>query len=542
MERSANSGYKKRRRGLFGRSSERRNQSGNHAGADEGTLRAPHLGIGRRHIFAEYGLPPGAILTVKDPRRGVKNRAAETEVSRSARAMVPDASDLASAETVRPTQATTASAAETSQSAQALPPEILDSSEAGIPPVSGKTDFDVFDLPPKLAQALRQAGFVRCAEVQRKILPQSLVARDVLVQAGCGSGRGLALAISMFARRLKRLSAEGPQPGRPWALILADEEGRAAHLEAIIRRLASFMSFQILNLSLGREDVLSSMKKRVDVVIGIPETVIDLLEHNSLDPSRIEFLGIDGVDQMLSQGLAPALRYIAKDMPRKASRQTLLLSSVVDRGTVRLAEDLAYRPIRVLIDPQKAALDTVIHTSYLAADDEKTRVLGNLIMTQSLEQVLLFVNRPADAVQLAQALQQAGLHCGFLREDMSAADVQQELVDFQEGRKPVLATTDKLSRDLRIENVRHLIHYNLPGDPALYAARVLRIAEDDAPGRSICFACREDGARIPAIEKMLGRELESVALPEFLLAPLPRDAKESKVWACGQAEEESEFF
>ncbi len=106
----------------------------------------------------------------------------------------------------------------------------------------------------------------------------------------------------------------------------------------------------------------------------------------------------------------------------------------------------------------------------------------------------------------------------------------------------ILTTTDKLSRDLRTGNVRHLIHYNLPGDPALYAERVLRIAEDDAPGRSICFACREDGARIPAMEKTLGRELESVALPEFLLAPLPRDAKGSKVGACRQAEEESEIF
>jgi ATP-dependent RNA helicase RhlB len=396
-----------------------------------------------------------------------------------------------------------------------------DISQFPVEAVEGKTRFHDLRLPNSIMHAIADLGFQYCTPIQAEILPETLRERDASGQAQTGTGKTAAFLIAIFTHLLRKRSREKRHPGTPRALILAPTRELALQITKDALALSIYTPLKIATVYGGmdyQKQKRQFSEKAVDVLVATPGRLLDFFKQKVLILDKVEILVIDEADRMLDMGFIPDVRKIVLSTPPKEKRQTLFFSATLTDDVQRLSYSWTRDPVKVEIEPEQVAAETVEQVIYTVTAKEKSALLYNIIQRQNLYRVIVFCNRRDETRKVADLFYRYNINCAVLSGDVPQKKRLRTLEDFKEGKIRVLVATDVAGRGL----------HTLPFDPEDYVHRIGRTGRAGATGTSISFACEDDAFQIPKIQEFLGQELRCIQPEEEWLQLPPPVRKQTR--------------
>ncbi|MCF8039905.1 MAG: DEAD/DEAH box helicase [Desulfohalobiaceae bacterium] len=402
--------------------------------------------------------------------------------------------------------------------------------EAGSPsgeitPDETKTSFHDLDLPDSLLQAIQDLGFTHCTPIQAEILPEALQGRDAFGRAQTGTGKTAAFLITVITRMLQNPIQGKRKPGTPRVLIIAPTRELVLQISEEARQLIRYSDITLVSIFGGmdyrkQKELLAG--KPVDIMVATPGRLLDFSRRRDLYLGRVEMLILDEADRMLDMGFIPDVRKIIHSTPHKDKRQTMLYSATLTAAITRLAASWTKDPLRVEIDPEQVAVDSVEQIVYIVTENDKFALLYNIIVCQNLNRLIIFCNQKDQVNRLAEQLNRYGIQCSVLSGDIPQRMRIERLERFKAGKIRVLVATDVAARGIHIEGMDHVINFRLPHDPEDYIHRIGRTGRAGAVGTAISFADEEDAFYLPGIEDLIERKIDCIQpKDEWLVLPEP---------------------
>jgi len=400
------------------------------------------------------------------------------------------------------------------------PKPTWDISQYHIEPQEGKTRFHDLNLPLELMRGIAELGYEYCSPIQAQTLPYTLDGYDAIGKAQTGTGKTAAFLITVITDLLRKPIEGSRYVGEPRALVIAPTRELVQQIGEDAKNLCKYTGLNVVTL-IGGVDYEKQTKQLdagvVDIVVATPGRLMDFHERNKIYLDMVEIMVIDEADRMLDMGFIPQVKRIISHTPKKSYRQTLLFSATFTEDILNLSERWTHDPIRVEIEPDRVAADTVEQVVYIVSADEKFSILKKIAAGDDVESVIIFANRRDETRRLYERLQKAGFKVGILSGDVPQQKRSRTLELFKQGALKVLVATDVAGRGIHIDGISHVVNYTLPEDPEDYVHRIGRTGRAGASGKSISFACEDDAFLLPNIEALLGRKLNAVLPPEDLL-------------------------
>jgi len=394
------------------------------------------------------------------------------------------------------------------------------------------TSFNEFDLPEVLMRAISDMGFANCTPIQAEILPSTLKGRDAFGRAQTGTGKTAAFLISILTYLLNNPVHQKRKSGTPRVLILAPTRELVVQISEEAGQLAKYSRINIFPIFGGMDFQQQKNKltrRPVDIIVATPGRLLDFSRRRLLMLKKVEVLVIDEADRMLDMGFIPDVRKIIYATPRKDSRQTMLFSATLTEAITRMATNWTSNPVQVAIEPEQVAVDSVDQIVYIVTSQNKFALLYNIIAQQNLDRVLVFCNRKDVGSRLADKMKRYDLKCEILTGDVPQQKRSRRLEDFKSGKIRVLVATDVMARGIHVDDMDHVINFNLPQDPEDYVHRIGRTGRAGSVGTSISFADEMESFYLPDIEDFMDRPLPCIHPdPDWLVMPAPPAAEKKR--------------
>ena len=389
-----------------------------------------------------------------------------------------------------------------------------------VPEEEGKIRFHDLGLCDEIMHGIADLGFQYCSPIQGQVLPFTLRGHDAIGKAQTGTGKTAAFLITIFNDLLENPVEEERFIGEPRALVIAPTRELVVQIGADAEELGRHTGLRTVTL-IGGMDYQKQLNRIgneiVDLVVATPGRLIDFMTRRDLFLDRVEVLVLDEADRMLDMGFIPQVKRIVRATPPKEFRQTLLFSATFTQDIINLSSQWTSDPVKVEIEPDSVATDTVDQKIYLASSEERFRILTNLLRSEDATSIIVFANRRDQVRRLHERLQRAGIRCGILSGEIAQARRSKTLEQFKKGEITVLVATDVAGRGLHVDGVSHVVNYNLPEDPEDYVHRIGRTGRAGASGISISFASEDDAFLLPDLETLLGEKLTCTHPPAELL-------------------------
>ncbi len=399
-----------------------------------------------------------------------------------------------------------------------------------VEPKEGETRFHDLGLPLSVMHAICDLKFKYCTPIQAQLLLHTLEGKDATAKAQTGTGKSASFIITILTAFIKKSFKN--KKGSPRSIILAPTRELVYQIEKDFKGLAKYSHIRIVSIfgGTGYQKQQQMLKEKpVDVIVATPGRFIDFMGKGLINPSRVEIVVLDEADRMLDMGFIPDVRRIILKTPHKSKRQTLFFSATLTPDVLRLAESwTTQNAVQIEIAPEQAAADSINQIVYITTEDDKFKNVYNLINNEQLKRVILFVNRKDTARILSEKLERYGQNCGVLSGDISQDKRFKTLENFKNGRINILVATDVAARGLHIENISHVVNYDLPHEPEHYIHRIGRTGRAGATGTSISFADEMSSFFIPKIEEVLGNKIECEYPTDALDKPLPKPINKPK--------------
>jgi len=358
------------------------------------------------------------------------------------------------------------------------------------------------DLIPELQKAVTADGYVTPTPIQEQCIPHLLEGHDLLGCAQTGTGKTAAFALPL----LQRLSGEYPRPrkGTPRALILAPTRELAAQIGDSIRTYGRFLFLKhtVIYGGVNQARQVKDLNRGVDILVATPGRLLDLTEQGYIHLNEVEVFILDEGDRMLDMGFIPDIKRVLQLVP--ADRQTLFFSATMAPKMVRLAHTMVNNPVRVTIKPEQPTLDTIAQKVLFVGKKNKDALLVSMLSTPQINKAIIFTQMKHSANRVAQKLNDAGIVGTAIHGNKSQSMRTKALDGFKKGRFRVLVATDVAARGLDVDDITHVINYDLPVEAETYVHRIGRTARAGASGDAISFCCAEDRAYLRDIERLLG--------------------------------------
>ncbi len=376
------------------------------------------------------------------------------------------------------------------------------------------SDFKVLGLHPELMQAISELGYVEPTPIQSAIVPLILSGQDVIGQAQTGTGKTAAFALPV----LQRLEAHRQQsavaaPHAIQCLVLTPTRELALQVAEAIAAQGRYCDLRVLPVYGGQpyRQQISQLKRGVDIVVGTPGRLLDLIQQNALDLSGIQFLILDEADEMLSMGFIEDIEAILQVTPTE--RQTALFSATIPPAIRRLAERYLREPQSVAIQREQVTVAAIAQCYYLVNEADKLAALSRLFEFETISSALIFVRTRAGSGELANELTGRGFPAEVLNGDLTQEARERVLNRFRQNQIKVLVATDVAARGLDIEDISHVINFDLPDDPEVYVHRIGRTGRAGKAGIAISLATPAEQWRLRRIEKFSRQKIERGSLP-----------------------------
>jgi len=394
-----------------------------------------------------------------------------------------------------------------------------------VPVEEGKTRFVDFDIPSEVLHAISDLGFQYATPIQAEILPSIIEGRDAVGQAQTGTGKTAAFLTSLFTHLMRNKPSKERKIRTPRALILAPTRELAQQIEKEARQIGKYTGLRTMAVFGGMDYV---KQKRIledgviDVIAATPGRLIDFMRSKDVILRDVEVLVIDEADRMLDMGFIPDVRRITRATPPVEKRRTMFFSATYTEVVHRLADSWTNDPVKVEIEPESIAADTVDQTVFIVTNDEKFAIVINLLQKEQPERVLIFVNRRDQVSSLYRKLYSYEIAVAEMSGSVPQNKRQRVLEDFRSAKINVMVATDVAGRGIHIDGINYVINYNLPDDAEDYVHRIGRTGRAGAEGKAFSFATEDDGLLIPPIEEYINRELPcKYPKADWLILPKP---------------------
>ncbi|NLV45055.1 MAG: DEAD/DEAH box helicase [Candidatus Hydrogenedentes bacterium] len=338
--------------------------------------------------------------------------------------------------------------------------------------------------------------------VQAQAIPVALTGRDLVTTAQTGTGKTIAFSLPSLTRL-----AHGPSgPNR--MLVLAPTRELCVQVESVIQAFCRPLKLHSVAIygGVGMNGQLEKLKRGCDIVVATPGRLLDHLSRGTVKFNNLEILVFDEADRMLDMGFLPDIRKIVKKLPQK--RQTLMFSATFAPTLDRLARDMMQNPERIDVGFTSKPVDTVRQLVVPVREDEKPRVLLRLLEEENIDSALIFLRTIRRTERVGRALKGSRHKTAVIHGDLPQQQRQRALEGFRSGKYQILVATDVAARGLDINDISHVINYDIPENADDYVHRIGRTARAEREGDAITFVTPSDHAALGAIEKALGYNIE----------------------------------
>lgn len=366
--------------------------------------------------------------------------------------------------------------------------------------------FSSLGLTPEIAQAVTTGGYTTPTTIQQQAIPAVLRGRDIMASAQTGTGKTAAFTLPMLQRLAAPNSAS--TRGRPVrGLILVPTRELAAQVMASVRdygRTLALRSYAIHG-GVNIKPEINALRRGLDIVVATPGRLLDHLNQGTIDLSRIEMLVLDEADRMLDMGFIHDVRRILGKCG--TNRQTLLFSATLSKEIQGLARDFLKEPETIAVTPDEPTVDAIDQLVHPVDRTGKRALLSHLVESGAWQQVLVFSRTKHGANRLAQQLSRDGLDADAIHGNKTQAARTRSLQDFKRGGTRILVATDIAARGLDIENLPHVVNYDLPNVAADYVHRIGRTGRAGRAGQAVSLVCADEAKLLSGIEKHLNTRI-----------------------------------
>jgi ATP-dependent RNA helicase RhlE len=357
--------------------------------------------------------------------------------------------------------------------------------------------FDNLGLDDRLRAAVTSMGYTAPTPIQSQAIPLVLDGRDVVGCAQTGTGKTAAFVLPI----LQLITA---RPGGPAALVVTPTRELALQIVEVANSVARHTRHRVAAVygGVGYEPQRQALKRGVDLLVATPGRLLDLAGQGDVDLSRIEVLVLDEADRMLDQGFWPDVRRIIALMPAK--RQNLLFSATMSPDVLRVIGESLTDPAHVDVSPPSRPIEAVTQTLHPVAGTQKNDLLVHMMDHHRFERVLVFTRTKHRADRVARTLERAGIRSAAIHGNRSQAQRIKALDEFKRGRCRVLVATDIVARGIDVDDISHVINYDVPNTPEDYVHRIGRTARAGKDGAAVTLFAPEDHDTLRDIEKTIG--------------------------------------
>ena len=373
--------------------------------------------------------------------------------------------------------------------------------------------FDSFGLSAEILRAVAEQGYTDPTPIQTQAIPPILDGRDLLAAAQTGTGKTAGFVLPMLELMRRRPVRKASRKVR--ALILTPTRELAAQVGDSVmaygRHLPLKSAVVFGGVNINRQ--IRELDRGVDILVATPGRLLDHVGQRTVDLSEVEFLVLDEADRMLDMGFIRDIRRVLALLPKQ--RQNLLFSATFSKEIRSLAEGLLQNPERVQVAPQNATADRISQVVHPVDRARKRELLSWLMGSGNWRQVLVFTRTKHGANRLAKQLEQDGLSAAAIHGNKSQAARTRALADFKAGSLRALVATEVAARGLDIDQLPHVVNFELPHVPEDYVHRIGRTGRAGREGEAVSLVCVDERGLLERIERLLKTKIRTEVIPGY---------------------------
>ncbi|MEA1893082.1 MAG: DEAD/DEAH box helicase [Campylobacterota bacterium] len=373
--------------------------------------------------------------------------------------------------------------------------------------------FNNLGLSAPLLKAIKEQGYTKPTPIQEKAIPVILQRKDILAGAQTGTGKTAGFTLPM----LELLSRAKPHKGKHQvkALILTPTRELAAQVGESVKLYSKHLPFKstIIFGGVKINPQIAALRRGVDIVIATPGRLLDHLSQNTIDLSHVNFFILDEADRMLDMGFINDIKKVMAIIPKQ--RQNLLFSATYSDEIKKLSDRLLNSPTLIEVARRNTASETVKQAVYPVDKTRKRELVTHLIKEGKWKQVLIFTRTKHGANRLSGQLEKDGISSAAIHGNKSQNARTKALADFKKGEIRVLVATDIAARGIDIDQLPHVVNYELPNISEDYVHRIGRTGRAGNNGEAISLVCIDEHEYLQNIEKLIKKDIPKVWLKGF---------------------------
>ena len=387
-------------------------------------------------------------------------------------------------------------------------------SSADAHPGAAAVGADIFaTLIPELQRAVADEGYTSPTPIQAAAIPHLLAGRDLLgcAQTGTGKTAAFTLPLLQYLTQHKRV----PSRGRPRVLILGPTRELVAQIGDSIRTYGRYVNVTHTTIfgGVGQQPQVVAVNRGVDIVVATPGRLLDLMQQGHIRLDQVEVFILDEADRMLDMGFIRDIRSVLSALPRK--RHTLFFSATMAKEVVELARTMVHDPVHVTITPGQPTVEKIDQKVLFVDKGNKDSLLASLLKDPAINRVIVFVQMKHAADKVVHRLMMSGISAEAIHGNKSQTARTKALAGFKAGKIRVLVATDIAARGLDVDDITHIVNYDLPLEPETYVHRIGRTARAGASGDAVSFCAAEDREFLRSIERLIRKAIPVDAAHEF---------------------------
>ncbi len=375
-------------------------------------------------------------------------------------------------------------------------------------------NFTDLNLDKTLLKGITETGYFVCTPVQDRILSEAFENEDLYVQSQTGTGKTAAYLICIYQQLLTKSELIGKK-----VLILVPTRELAVQVEEEAKALGKYTELIAGSFygGVGYEKQLEKLKKGIDIIIGTPGRIIDLIKSGHLDLSNLRFLVVDEADRMFDMGFYPELRTLIKEIPDTTRRKTMLFSATLNTYVKNLAWEYTENAKEITIESENITVSEIDQLLLHVSSESKIRLLLGILKKEAPESVIIFCNTKRMCEIIAKRLQLNEIKCEYIIGDLPQPKRLKIINAFKDGKLKCLLATDVAARGIDVENLAMVINYDIPNEAENYVHRIGRTARAGKSGKAITFCSEQDVYDLPAIERYIEMSIPATVVDESML-------------------------
>jgi ATP-dependent RNA helicase RhlE len=373
--------------------------------------------------------------------------------------------------------------------------------------------FDTLGLSAELLRAVADQGYSKPTPVQSQAIPVILQGKDLLAGAQTGTGKTAGFTLPLLQRLSDAAPLKGRRPVR--ALILTPTRELAAQVAESVDTYGKYLplSSTVIFGGVKINPQIARLRAGVDILVATPGRLLDHVSQKTLDLSTVEILVLDEADRMLDMGFIRDIRKILALLPKR--RQNLLFSATYSNEIRQLADKLLDAPVLIDVALRNTPTELVSQVIHPVDRERKRELLSFMVGSQNWRQVLVFTRTKHGANRLSQQLEKDGISSAAIHGNKSQGARTRALADFKRGEVRVLVATDIAARGLDIDQLPHVVNYELPNVAEDYVHRIGRTGRAGNEGQAVSLVCVDEHKLLGDIERLLKRDLSRIVIPGY---------------------------